>query len=72
MDALEQIDEHISRLSLSDQLWLVERLIQRIRQNTLNGQNIHENQLAAMAADPEIQRELRAIEREFVVTEADG
>lgn len=72
MDTLEQIDEWIARLSLSDQLWLVERLIRRIRQNMFNGQDKLENQLAAMAADPEIQRELQAIEVEFVVAEADG
>lgn len=31
-----------------------------------------EAQLADMAHDPEIQKELRAIEEEFMVTEADG
>jgi hypothetical protein len=31
-----------------------------------------EGHLAAMAADPEIQAEIRAIEREFAVTEFDG
>jgi hypothetical protein len=31
-----------------------------------------DNDLAAMAADPEIQRELRQIEKEFRPTEADG
>lgn len=37
-----------------------------------NGQDTLENQLAAMATDPEIQRELQAIEMEFAVAEADG
>ena len=31
-----------------------------------------ESQLAEMATDPEIQAELREIDREFAVTEADG
>ena len=31
-----------------------------------------QNDIARMAADPQIQAELRAIEQEFAVTEADG
>lgn len=31
-----------------------------------------QNDIAHMAADPQIQAELRAIEQEFAVTEADG
>ena len=72
MDTLEQIDNRVAKLPLSDQLWLVERLIRRIRQNTLNRQDTFEDQLVAMAADPEIQHELQVIETEFAVAEADG
>jgi hypothetical protein len=72
IDTLEQIDERIARLSLRDQLWLVERLIRNIRRSMLNGQDALENQLSAMAADPEIQRESQTIEMEFAVAEANG
>ena len=58
---LSQIEEGISQLSLDEQLWLIEQLAHRIRQNTLQ-QSVWDNQLAAMAADPEIQNELQKID----------
>jgi hypothetical protein len=70
--ALERLEADISQLSLSDQLWLIERLVQRIRQRTLPDQATLEGQLAAMASDPDIQRELRCIEAEFADTDLDG
>ena len=69
--ALSQIEESINRLSLDEQLWLMEQLAHRIRENTLK-QSVWDNQLAAMAADPEIQRELQKISEEFAFAEADG
>jgi hypothetical protein len=62
--ALSQIEESINRLSLDEQLWLMEQLAHRIRENTLK-QSVWDNQLAAMAADPEIQNELQKISVEF-------
>ena len=70
--ALERLEADISQLSLSDQLWLIERLAQRIRQRTLPDQTTLEGQLAAMASDPDIQRELRQIESDFAGTDLDG
>jgi hypothetical protein len=70
--ALERLEADISQLSLSDQLWLIERLAQRIRQRTLPDQPTLESQLAAMASDPDIQRELRQIESDFAGTDLDG
>ena len=70
--ALERLEADISQLSLSDQLWLIERLAQRTRQRTLPDQPTLESQLAAMASDPDIQRELRQIESDFAGTELDG
>ena len=70
--ALERLEADISQLSLSDQLWLIERLAQRIRQRTLPDQPPLESQLAAMASDPDIQRELRQIESDFAGTDLDG
>jgi len=68
---LSQIEESINRLSLDEQLWLMEQLAHRIRENTLQ-QSVWDNQLAAMAADPEIQNELQKISEEFALVEADG
>ena len=72
MPVLSQMEERISRLSLDEQLWLMERLVQRIKENTVNQKSQFENDLIAMANDPEIQSELREIEKEFAFAEADG
>lgn len=68
---LESIESAINQLSFLEQVQLLERLAQHIRKQTERRQSI-EDQLAAMAADPEIQRELRQIEAEFSGTEMDG
>jgi hypothetical protein len=68
---LSQIEEHIHQLSLAEQLWLIEHLAQRLREQ-LTVQNTFESQLAGMVADPEIQQELRRIEEEFAPAAADG
>lgn len=67
-----QIEDSFSRLSVSEQRQLIERLVRRVHQNTLMDEDGSDNQLALMAADPEIQSELRNIEREFTHAEADG
>ena len=69
---IERMEVEISQLALPDQLWLLERLIQRIRKRTLQIRPALDAQLAAMAYDPNMQRELNAIEAEFAATEADG
>jgi hypothetical protein len=71
MMILSQIEENIYELSLDEQLWLIERLAQHIR-NTMEEKDNLESQLVTMANDPEIQNELQLIETEFAVTEADG
>ena len=68
---LSQIEERINQLPIDEQLLLIERVAQRIREEMAK-QHAFEKQLAAMAADPEIQRELRKIDEEFAVTESDG
>jgi hypothetical protein len=70
--SVERIEIEISQLAFPDQLWLMERLIQRIRRRALQPQSSLEGQLAAMAQDPYMQRELQAIEAEFAGVEADG
>ena len=69
--ALSQIEEHIAQLSLDEQLWLIARVAQRLH-TQLVAQSPLDAQLAAMASDPEIQNELRAIAEEFASAEADG
>ena len=69
---IERMEIEISQLALPDQLWLLERLIQRIRKRTLQTRPALDAQLAAMAYDPNMQRELKAIDAEFAATEADG
>ena len=69
---LEEIEEQFDELSHEDQLWLIERLVHRLRKKTTAKQTAWQKDLAAMAADPEMQRELRKIHEEFRCTEADG
>jgi hypothetical protein len=59
---LSEIEAKIYKLSLAKQLWLLERLAQHIR-HTISDQADIEAQLQAMANDPEIQAELRLIEK---------
>jgi hypothetical protein len=69
--SLSQLEERISQLSLEEQLWLIARVAQRLHTQLVAHSPV-EAQLMAMAADPEIQAELRAIAAEFVHTETDG
>jgi len=67
-----QIEDSFSQLSISEQLWLIERLAHLAHEATLKNGNDMEQQLALMANDPEVQSELKNIEREFSQAEADG
>ena len=69
---LASIETRIAQLSRNDQLLLIERLAHRLRDSSRESEASRERDLAAMAADPEIQRELAAIREEFAVTEGDG
>jgi len=71
LSALSQIEESIAQLSLVEQLRLIERVAQRLREH-LDAQSTFDQQLVAMAADQEMQQELRRIEEEFAHTAADG
>lgn len=71
LPVLSQIEGRIHQLSLGEQLWLIERLAQRLRAQLIP-RNTLEDAMTAMAADPEIQRELRCIEEEFAPAAADG
>lgn len=69
-DVLERIEAAIPNLSLDEQLQLLAHLAQRIRSHAQPLATTA--QLAAMAADPEIQQEIQQIAAEFQGTEADG
>ena len=68
---LAELEENISQLPVEDQLLLIERVSHRIRA-TISLESDINAQLCEMAADPEIQRELREMEHEFSTTEQDG
>jgi hypothetical protein len=69
--ALAEIERRIDQLSRDEQLWLIERLAHRLRQKT-SARTIVESDLAGLAADPDVQRELREIEQDFRGAEGDG
>lgn len=69
---LEQLDADIQHLTLSEQVWLMEKLAQYIRAAALRQQQMMDSQLTAMAADPDIQREIALIRAEFAEAENDG
>ncbi len=63
--ALTEIERRIDQLSIDEQERLLEHLTRRIRQAKQDGASAAADDLAAMAADPDIQRELREIDEEF-------
>lgn len=65
MPILSEMENSIEKLSLKDQLWLMERLVQRIRASTIQLEDQFEADLVAMANDPQIQEELQKISEEF-------
>ena len=68
---LDELVENISRLPPSEQLLLIERISNRICRS-ISGETDMDSHLRMMAADPEIQSELKAIDREFSATAQDG
>ena len=69
---LTEIEQRIDLLSLEEQMRLLENLAERIHRAKEEIPSSAADDLAAMAADPDIQRELREIDAEFRVTEMDG
>jgi hypothetical protein len=67
-----EIESEFARLSLEAQVNLLERLVHRLRMAVVGGQKNWGAELSAMAADPQIKRELNQISAEFSATEADG
>lgn len=69
---LSQIEHKIIQLSREEQLLLVERIVHHLREENLKEESLLESQLAAMAADQDIQTELQKINEEFTITASDG
>lgn len=67
---LDLIMGEVQRLPANEQLQLIKRVVDLLEHPAQPPRA--EDELAAMAADPDIQRELRAIETEFAGTEMDG
>lgn len=63
-----EIEKRIDELSLDEQLRLLEHIAARVRHRAAEKSHRIGSDLAAMAADSDIQRELRAIEQEFRIT----
>jgi DNA-directed RNA polymerase specialized sigma subunit len=70
--SLSQIEKNISMLPRDEQMLLVERIIHRLRKRNIEEESNIESQLAIMASDPDIQKELGKINKEFASTELDG
>ncbi len=70
--ALNEIESEFARLSPETQLSLLERLVHRVCVGVSGRQDNWDAEVSAMAADPEMQRELSRINAEFRATEADG
>ena len=73
---LSEIGKTVSHLPPNEQLRLIEQLVHHLREDLLKSDEVEqatfERELAAMAADSEIRNELKKIDQEFIVTEADG
>lgn len=71
IERLRGIEREFALLSPGEQREMLGRLVHRVRAAETD-REAWEAQLAGMAADPAVQRELGLIEEEFSVTQADG
>jgi hypothetical protein len=69
---LREIEERLPRLSFVERVLLIERLARTLRPDAQTHPEGRAEELAAMAADPQIRREIAEIEEEFAGTLLDG
>ena len=69
---ITEIERSIQRLTVAEQLSLLEILIHNLKERYPRRESISESMLTEMASDPEIQTELKLINDEFTVSELDG
>jgi hypothetical protein len=72
LPALHEIETEFERLSTEAQLSLLERLFRRFRESLSGRTDPWDAQLSAMAADPQVRREIDCFNADTLVTEADG
>ena len=70
--AANEIENQFAQLLPAAQLSVLERLVHQMRESLPPRQDDWEAELSAMAADPEMQRELLRTNSEFSDAEADG
>ena len=68
----DQIASSFKQLPADEQLRLLGRLAHEVKEAVQNRNDKLDEQLAAMASDPQTQSELQSIEREFSRAESDG
>ena len=69
---LEHLTSDLESLSIDEQWVIFERLARRLRQRTTQSHASFDAELEDMANDPDIRREIRAIESEFAPALLDG
>lgn len=73
---LTQIEQSIDILSFDELLYLLDKLVHSLKQKSstkiISSSKVFEQQIARMAADPDVQQEIIEINRDFAVTELDG
>src|SRR5687767_14346538 len=67
---LQRLQQEMTGLDAADKLWLLEQIVHQLRKDSRREEV--NDAASAMAADPEIQREIAAIEEEFSHTLLDG
>lgn len=72
LPAVHEIESKFAQLPAETQLSVLERLVHCMRTGSPALHDSWETDLQLMAADPEVQAELRRIESEFTAVEADG
>lgn len=73
MDSIaSEIERRFAGMSRSDKLLLLERLVRHLREEDARSDARVDEGLSAMAADPDIRREIARIAEEFASAEADG
>lgn len=63
VSVLSRIEANISRLSLREQLWLMERLAHRIRERTSGEQHLSDDKVSAVTNPVKIEQALPNLER---------
>ena len=70
--AVARIEAEFRRLSRAEQAQVLQRLQSQLDVAAIAKTEDVDTQLAAMAADPDIRRELHEIEADFGIADADG